>query len=134
MILAYIFRDGQRQVPGRASDWQVHTCRESQCVQAVANHTRLKLAWVLTLEGVAQTPAGGELDIMCTKRLHKTSGVEHCSWRNYVNPVAPIKKCSWKNSVEVEVLEFYICKLSGQKYVKIQALKFDIQDGVAKFR
>ena len=35
---------------------------------------------------------------------------------------------------ELEVPLLHIYKFNGQNYVKIQALKFDIKNGVAKFK
>ena len=46
------------------------------------------------MDMVAQTPAGGELDLMCTKRKKKTSGLKQRSWKTHVNPEASMKKCS----------------------------------------
>ena len=113
------------------------SCRESLCPGHCKSY-KIEIGMGFdtrkVMDVVAQTPAGGGLDIMWTKRFQKTSGAEQCSWQNYVDPEGTIQTCSSEYSVETEVPLIHIYKFNGQTYVKIQALKFDIKNGVAKFR
>ena len=78
------------------------SCRESLCpghCKSYKIEVGMGFDTRKVMHMVAQTPAGGGLDLMCTKRFQKTSGVKQCNGQNYVK-IQALKldiKMEWQN-------------------------------------